>query len=53
MMLEQAIKDAGEIEYALSFETSVEPPKEPNVLAPKTGPTELEKLQETLEKMSK
>ena len=51
--LEQAIKDAGEIEYALSFETSVEPPKELNVLPPNTGPTELERLQETVRKMSK
>ena len=51
--LEQAIKDAEEIEYALSFQTSVEQPKEINALPPQQGPTELEKLQETLEKMSK
>ena len=51
--LEQSIKDAGEIEYALSFQTSVEHPKEVNALPPQQGPTELEKLQETLEKMSK
>ena len=51
--LEQAIKDAEEIEYALSFQTSVEQPKEINALPPQQGPTELEKLQETLEKLSK
>ena len=41
--LEQAIKDAQEIEYALSFQTSVEQPKEINTLSPQQGPTELEK----------
>ena len=51
--LEQAFKDAEEIEYALSFQTSVEQPKEINTLPPQQGSTELEKLQETLEKMSK
>jgi len=51
--LEQAIKDALEIEYVLNFETSVEPPKEVNVLPSQKGPTELEKLQEALDKMSK
>lgn len=51
--LEQAIKDAGEIEYALSFESSVEPLKEINVLPQTKGPTELKQLQETLEKVSK
>ena len=49
--LERAIKDAGEVEYALSFETSVEPPKGVNLLPQKEGPTEIEKLQETLDKM--
>ena len=51
--LERAIKDAGEVEYALSFETSVEPPKRVNLLPQKEGPTEIEKLQEALDKMSK
>jgi len=37
----------------LNFETGVEPPKEVNVLPSQKGPTELEKLQEALDKMSK
>ena len=51
--LEQAIKNAGEIEYALSFQTSVGQSKGTNALPPQHGPTELEKLQETLKNMSK
>ena len=51
--LEQASKDAEETEYALSFQTSVEQLKGINALPPQQGPTELDKLQETLEKMSK
>ena len=53
VFLEEAIKDTGEIEYALSFESHTAPPKEVNVLPLKEQSTELEKLQETLEKMSK
>ena len=51
--LEQAIKDAEEIEYALNFQTSVEQSKGINTLTSQQGSAELEKLQETLEKMSK
>ena len=42
--LEQAIKDAEEIEYTFSFQTSVEQPKGINGLPPQQGPTELKKL---------
>lgn len=38
-LFRQAVKDAGEIEYALSFET--------NKIFPKKYPIEIEKLQET------
>ena len=51
--LKQAIKDASDIEYALSFESSPESRKEINVVTQKQGPTELQKLQETLDKVSK
>ena len=51
--LKQAIKDASDIEYALSFESSPESRKEINVVTQKQGLTELQKLQETLEKVSK
>ena len=50
-LLEQAIKDAGEIK--VSFETTVEPLKEINMLPTEKEPTELEKLQETDVRMAR
>ena len=52
----QAIKDASDIEYALNFEPSPEQlpesRKEINVVTQKQGPMELQKLQETLDRVS-
>jgi len=50
---DQAVKEAEEIEYALNFESKGESQKEVNLIPQKKGPTEFEKLQENLEKMSK
>ena len=51
--LKQAIKDASDIEYALDFESSFKPTKEVNVVTQKEEPSELQRLQETLEKVSR
>ena len=54
--LKQAIKDASDIKYALTFESNTEQlfesRKEIHVITQKQGPTELEKLQEILDRVS-
>lgn len=50
--LDQAIKETGEIEYALNFENR-EAKHEVNLVPQKKEPTEFEKLQENLDRMSK
>ena len=50
---DQAVKEAGEIEYALNFESKGESQKEVNLVPQRKGPTEFEKLHENLEMLKR